>query len=689
MILWRKCTALTVFALACATSRSSAVEPSASELQAARQWVESRWDARTPDRLPFSFVYDGVLSTRLLPSWHVRQQERNLDQQRSQRTIALSEPRTGLRLRCVATIYHDFPAVEWVLYFKNLGNADTPILEGVRALSTRVEATPGQRLFTLYHAKGSHEEITDFQPLKSTIGPGQNVRLASFGGRSSDGDLPFWNLADPAGGGIAAGIGWTGQWTASFRRGKTSGRDQSPLHIQAGMETTHLRLHPGEEIRSPAILMLFWQGADRRRGQNLFRQLLLRHCTPTVGRELADPPCAASPHAVVPFEKTTEKNMLEAIGNIAAHHIPFDTWWIDAGWFTCGSNWARHVGNLDPDPARFPHGLKPIADAAHQAGMRFLLWFEPERVMPDTQVFKEHPQWLLEPTADMPKELTYQLKDGFHLLDLGNPEALAWIKERLSATIASVGIDCYRNDFNMYPLYYWRNQEPADRRGMREIRYISGLYDLFDSLREEHPRLLLDNCASGGRRIDLEILRRALVLTRSDYLWDPIGQQCHTYGLAQWIPLTGIGAASLDRYSCRSGLGSHYTLAADYRSADPATWKAIGQAVAEEQALQPLYRGDFYPLGAYSTESSAWMAWQYHRADLGAGLVQAFRRKKSPDAFAVYHLRGLEPDAHYTLKNLDHAQTRETTGRKLMQEGLIVSLPNSPDAAVITYKKAG
>ena len=401
------------------------------------------------------------------------------------------------------------------------------------------------------------------------------------------------------------------------------------------------------------------------------------------------PPCAGSVHGYVGFESTTEANVLAGLENVKNHGIPFDTWWIDAGWFTCGSNWARYVGNLDPDPGRFPRGLKPIADAVHKAGMKFLLWFEPERVMPDTQVFKEHPEWLLRPTSEMPRELTYQIKDGFHLLDLGNPQALAWLKARLSATIADVGIDCYRNDFNMYPVYYWRNQEPPDRQGMREIRYITGLYDLFDTLRKEHPRLLLDDCASGGRRIDLEMLRRALVLTRSDYLWDPIGQQCHTYGLAQWIPITGIGAASLDRYSCRSGLGSHFTLAADYRSQDPSTWKAIAAAVAEERLLQPLYRGDFYPLGPYSKEQGAWMAWQFHRADLGAGLVQAFRRQASTESFAVYHLRGLDADARYIVRNLDQAQARELTGRQLMEQGLIISLPGKPDAAVVTYKKAG
>ena len=96
------------------------------------------------------------------------------------------------------------------------------------------------------------------------------------------------------------------------------------------------------------------------------------------------------------------------------------------------------------------------------------------------------------------------------------------------------------------------------------------------------------------------MLRRALVLTRSDYLWDPIGQQCHTYGLAQWIPITGIGAASLDAYSCRSGLGCHFALAADFRSQDPAVWRAAHRALNEHRTLAPLYSGDFYPLEAVS-----------------------------------------------------------------------------------------
>ncbi len=413
------------------------------------------------------------------------------------------------------------------------------------------------------------------------------------------------------------------------------------------------------------------------------------HATPTVAGKPVEPPCAASPHAVVRFEGTTEANMRKEIGNIALHRVPFDVWWIDAGWFTCGTNWARYVGNLDPDGSRFPNGLKPVAAAAHDAGMKFLLWFEPERVMPGTWLFLHHPEWLLKPTDIMPAELKYQVNDGFHLFDLGNPQALAWLEARLSAMVRDVGIDVFRNDFNMYPLYYWTNEESAERQGLREIRYVTGLYHLFDTLRREHPGLLMDTCASGGRRIDFEMLRRALVLTRSDYLWDPTGQQCHTFGLAQWIPITGIGAASLDVYSTRSGLGSHFTLAADYESSDSSVWDAVSRVVGEFRELRRYFTGDFYPLSDYSTSNNSWMAWQFHRDDLSEGLVQAFRRQDCPDKSAEFRLHGLDALAEYIITDRDTNRSLRRSGRALMERGLTFHLPQKRSAAIVTYRKIG
>jgi alpha-galactosidase len=653
---------------------TAAVQPTPTEMARAERFVAAHLGPDAGLHQPFSFTLAGKKSEDL--------QTRNLDSRRTEHTRTYTDPATGMSVRLVATVYHDFPAVEWVLHFKNGGRADSPFVSEVRAIDSALATAAADRKITLHYADGSHAIITDFQPRQRALETGGRIALSSFGGRSSDGTLPFFNLADEDGGGAFVDVGWTGQWTAEFGR-DSSGR----VNVRAGMEILHTKLLPAEQIRTPSILIMFWEGADRIRAQNLHRRLLLAHFTPTVNGKPVDPPIAASPHAVVGFEKTTEANMLAQLGNIARHKVRFDYWWIDAGWYSCGDNWARFVGNPDPDPVRFPGGLKPVAQAAERAGMQFLLWFEPERVMRDTTIFKAHPDWLLPPPLKMPADLMYQFNDGFHLLNLGNPQALAWVTDYLSSMIERTGITCYRNDFNMYPAYYWRNNEAADRQGINEIRYVTGFYQLCDTLRERHPKLLIDNCASGGRRIDLEMLRRAIVLTRSDYLWDPIGQQCHTYGLAQWIPITGIGAASLDIYSCRSGLGSHFALAAGYTSQDPEVWAAIARTVNEYRLLKPYFTGDFYPLGRYSVASDQWMAWQFDRPDLGAGMVQAFRRQACSQEAATYRLSGLESGASYELTNRDDSKTQSMTGAELMERGLPITLPRKPTAAIITYKK--
>jgi len=100
------------------------------------------------------------------------------------------------------------------------------------------------------------------------------------------------------------------------------------------------------------------------------------------------------------------------------------------------------------------------------------------------------------------------------------------------------------------------------------------------------------------------------------------------------------------------------------------------------------YFGDFYPLSAYSVSDDVWMVWQFDRPDLHAGLIQAFRRPNCPYVSAQYKLRALEPEARYVVSDSDGDQPRQMNGRELMEHGLLISLPEKPGAALITYKKA-
>jgi alpha-galactosidase len=250
--------------------------------------------------------------------------------------------------------------------------------------------------------------------------------------------------------------------------------------------------------------------------------------------------------------------------------------------------------------------------------------------------------------------------------------------------IGNWGIDVYRQDFNVFPLSAWRNGEAADRQGIHEIKHIMGLYEFWDYLLNRYPNLIIDNCASGGRRIDFETLRRSLVLWRNDHCWVSDSEQCINYGISMWLPWTGRGSVSTAPYDVQSGMGSFMSLA--YNVNDSSIWTPANTAINQYKTICHLFQGDFYPLTPYSLAKDVWIGWQYDRQDMGQGLVQLFRRADSKTAEMVFKLEGLDPAASYTIKNLD-GDTITKPGRELMNSGLKVNIPSAPGSALIVYSR--
>ena len=116
-------------------------------------------------------------------------------------------------------------------------------------------------------------------------------------------------------------------------------------------------------------------------------------------------------------------------------------------------------------------------------------------------------------------------------------------------------------------------------------------------------------------------------------------------------------------------------------------YNALRRLLGQWRKLSEFYYGDFYPLTPYTQDDKAWIAWQYDVPERGEGAVQAFRRGKSPVASERLKLRGLEPDARYTITTFDAPATTELTGCELLDSGLPVNIAEKPGAAVIVYKK--
>lgn len=621
----------------------------------------------------FSFTYEGKPGVSLLNKWPRKAAEERLDPQRLLRRVTYNDPKTGLEIRAEAILFSDFPAVEWVVYLRNTSQADTPILEAIRALDA-VLPMPGTDKPVLHWAKGAVASFDDFAPQETALKPGATFRLQPGGGRSSSQVLPFFNLEGSNGGMIAA-IGWSGEWAAEFlfdQRGN--------VILKTGMAATHLLLHPGEQIRTPRMLLLFYEG-DRWRGQNLLRQFLLTHHRPKRnGQPLIAPITCGN------WGGTSAEVHLDNVRKIIRHQLPIEYYWIDAEWFGRpggAGTWAVNVGNWEVKKDLYPQGFRPISTALRQSGRELLLWVEPERVFKGTPWYKEHHEWLIDLGRDS------------CLFNLGNPEARKFLTDFISGRIEEFGLGCYRQDFNMDPLPYWQAADPPDRQGISEIRHIEGLYAFWDELLKRDPNLIIDNCASGGRRIDLETLGRATPFWRTDGPRDPIAHQCHTYGLLAWAPLSATSQdRAEDNYEFRSSMCSGLCL----------NWWVSGDAPAEripagfpfewakrtlEQylTLRRFYYGDYYPLTGYSQAPDAWMAYQLDRPDIGEGLVVALKRPKSPYVSAKLALKRLDGKATYQVTNLDTGKATSQSGVELAKEGVEVSLKAKPDSALLVYKR--
>jgi alpha-galactosidase len=625
---------------------------------------------RSAETPPFSFWYGDQHSDRLLPGWKLQEEREASNARKTTRVRTYTDPKTGLAVRNTVVEYADFPTVEWTLSFKNTGTGATPILEGILPLDTRFERDASGE-FLLHHFIGSPCQANDYEPLETKLEAKAAQRIATDGGRPTNTHLPYFNIETGKDGGVIAVIGWAGQWAAQFTRDEGTG-----LRVTGGQEATSFRLHPGEEVRGPLVVLQFYRG-DWIRSQNVWRSWMLEHNVPRHDGKVLSPFIYACTGNCYPGLKTDAATELQFFEGYAKEGILPDYWNQDAGWYPCGDGW-WNVGNWEVDKTRWPNGLREASDWLHAHGVKRITWFEPERLARGTWLAQHHPEWCFGGA-------------GGGLMKIGDPDFRAWITDRIDRLITSEGIDFYRQDFNIDPLYSWRGSDAEDRQGISEIRHIEGYFAFWDELARRHPNVWIDSCASGGRRNDLETLRRAVPILRSDFAgnpadpgYDPLSQQNHVYGISFWMPYHGSGIEHVDPYWTRSLMGPIVGFGVDTRKKDW-NYDLLRKLYKQVRQVQRCYLGDYYPLTPYRKDSGAWAAYQFDLPDAGEGIVHAFRRKTCPDRAIMLKLRGLQPETRYLVQDIDGGEPRAALGRDLLEDGLEVTAADPQTALIFTY----
>ncbi len=575
--------------------------------------------------------------------------------------------------------------------FENTGDGETALLseiadtDGVIAFPEGFHA-PGrgflqQPKVILKSYRGSNCDEIEYSAIEHELHFGEELVFAPVGGRSCETTAPYFELSVGESG-VIFGVGWTGRWKASFRM------TEAGVSFRAGLDGAEFYLKPGEKVRTVSLLAVEYEkGSDA--GHNAFRRAMRERCVLGKG----DRPPYGRVNAMT-WGAMKSATMLEHIKGITENDLGFECFFIDAGWYGHSTqysknehegDWGQHTGSWNVNTRDHPDGLKEVSEAAHQAGLEMLLWVEPERARRGTDWVKEHPEVMIDIGRD---DL---------LVDLGDPKANKMVFEMLSGHIETLKLDCYRQDFNFDPLPYWQSRDTEGRRGITEILYINGLYKLWDALLERFPKLYIDNCSSGGRRNDIEMLARALPLWRSDYQCffnaDPDVTQAQNTAVSSLFPYsaTGINGAMDDVYEIRSCYGSalsehNWWWTEENPVVKTPAMDILRALVKEYKKARPYFNRDFYPLTAWSLSKKEWCVWQYHDPEKDEGVLMTFRREKSPVAKASFLLSGLT-EGDYAFEDSLTGESFVLSDKEIGKDGVTVSLPEKRSSKVIFYHK--
>ncbi|MFJ9831002.1 alpha-galactosidase [Streptomyces sp. NPDC101169] len=471
-------------------------------------------------------------------------------------------------------------------------------------------------------------------------------------------------------------LGWSGSWRIAVAQ-----LPDARVQITGGAghdDSGLLLLEPGESYTTPVFAGL-WSDGGFGGASRTWHAYQRAHVIPDADR---DRPVLFNSWEATFFDISEEQQA--ALARRAAG-IGVELFVVDDGWFGARTSDRAGLGDWTPNPDRFPHGLKPLADQVHGLGMRFGVWVEPEMVNPDSDLYRAHPDWVQHQRGRRRTELRNQL-----VLNLAREDVQEYLWERLDALLSGAPIDYVKWDFNRCFTDAGWPGEPYPQRLW--VDHVRALYALLDRLRAAHPHVAFESCSGGGGRIDLG------VLSRTDQVWtsdntDPLDRLAIQHGFSQIHPARVMAAWVTDspnnqlngrtsslRFRFVSamagvlGIGGDLTAWSEEELAEAREWVAL------YKEIRPLVqRGELYrlrpPTGGLS-------AVQYVLGDETVVLA-CLQAQSYGEPVPRVRLRGLDPTASYECRETGEVHR----GAVLLHHGLPTGLRGDLDAAVVRLRR--
>src|ERR1700722_11942742 len=343
---------------------------------------------------------------------------------------------------------------------------------------------------------------------EQVIQPGKTI-LESRRGSTGDQNNPWFAIdhngaIDQDHGDVWFGaLGWSGSWQVSVEQDELR-----QIRVTGGPNSFDFgyRLAPGEHLQSPDFY-----GGYSHDGIGGASSLLPRFVLSNIVPHATEP--KLRPVLYNSWEPTgfrVDEVGQEALAEKAAS-IGVERFVVDDGWFGQRSSDHAGLGDWYVNPVKFPHGLKPLIDKVHSLGMDFGLWVEPEMVNPDSDLYRKHPDWVLNFTGRPRSEGRNQL-----MLNLARPDVRAYVFGSLDKLLNENDIAFLKWDYNRnWSEPGWPAVDPEDQKRVY-VDYINNLYSILAQLRAKHPRVEIESCSGGGARVDLGIMRYADQVWPSD-----------------------------------------------------------------------------------------------------------------------------------------------------------------------------
>lgn len=570
---------------------------------------------------------------------------------------------SGLTLSTRWVPYPDHSTVATETHVTN--GTDAPAeLGALTSLYLRVPAAADAQFHVL--AGGRWDEATPPRGYRlETYAMHELRRLPSVGaaedGRSSGEYVPWFSLRGPAEGVLAALV-WSGRWRlATERTGDVA-------TVSLGISDFSHVLAPGERVVLPGVVLSGFAG-DLDDAANQWRAWVTRHWTPSVPEGW---PWVQYNHWYAYKGDIDAERLYDE-----AHHAAetgCEVFVIDDGWFLGRRPDSYHEGwgNWREDPARFPDGLRAFGERVRALGMKFGLWVEPERADADGELVRKHPDFVA--TRDgAPITRLPDGTGGVHLC-LGNPEVQTWMAADIIRVVREYGVDWLKWDYNIGYGLGCNAPNHGHQAGDGHHAHTLGLYRVLAEIREACPDLVIENCASGGHRVDLGTLRYTHTNWLSDYTSRASSCRQHVQGAGLVLPLHHLNTWVLeerDASALRSRMGGAFGVSSFMGTWSDKEREALRQAIVDYKRLRPLLAGSRYLLSGPLHQD--WEVWQLVAPGGDRFALLVFHDRSCIDEVRV-RLRGIVSDRMYRIERSEGREAIEIGGEALLDVGIAIRL---------------